>query len=154
MMPVSLRDTSLVLAHDVSQRGTGNNQTFYDLYAGRSPTPLDKPFSTAFEGAINISIRIFSSTGYEGNDETMYRNVKIDGRYWTVRTNGSTWIQFMISNHSFLSGSVRLREFIAFMKSINFQADMNDYFLKSIELGNEQIDGTGGLSVHKFYVVH
>lgn len=152
MKPVSLKETSLVLFHDISQRGAGNNQTFYDLYAGTSSAPLDSIFGTNFDGAINISIRIFSSTGYEGKDEAIYRNVQIDGRSWTVRTNGRSWIQFMISNDYFPTGSVKLREFISFMKSINFQADMDNYFLKSIELGNEQIDGTGGLSVRNFYV--
>lgn len=108
----------------------------------------------AFAGAVNISIRIYSDNGYVGKDETFYRGVVIDGHEWTVRTNGKSWIQFMVANNSLLKGDLRLREFIAFMKTINFQADMDKYFLKSIQLGNEQIDGTGGLSIKTFYVTN
>ena len=154
MTPVSLNDTNLTFHHDIAQRGSGNNQTFYDLYAGPTSASLESIFGTGFEGAVNISLRLFSSTGYVGKDETIYPNVKIDGQTWIVRTNGRNWIQFMVADNAFFHGSVRLREFLTFMKSINFQTNMEKYFLKSIELGNEQIDGSGGLLIKSFHVTH
>ncbi len=152
LSPIPLKNTALVFNHDITLNGSGNNQTFYDLYLGTSSKPLEVPFATNFDGAINISFRISSTTGYLGNDEALYHGVQIDGREWIVRTNGRTWVQFMVANNSFLKGSVNINEFMRYIKSINFKENLDNYFIRSIELGNEQIDGIGTLEVKNFFI--
>ena len=157
MTPVSVKNSSIVFHHDlshvaISEEYNQNHQTFYDLYLSKVPIQLTKNTSSNTGGNLNISIRVYSSTGYVPGNGITDIEANIDGLKWIVRT-GNNFVQFMAAeNEQDVVGDLKLKSFIEYLKTKNSIPSIEDYYLHSIELGNEQIAGAAILKILGFHV--
>jgi hypothetical protein len=106
MTPVGLSVCSVTLNHDLVHSGTGNNQTFYDLYASNRLTPIKSVTGSNNGNDFNFSIRLYSTTGYIPNDGITDKSALINDRTWIVRSQKNQFIQFMASKQDFMKGEI------------------------------------------------